>query len=274
MEGIFSMPFAEYKKAPGVNISLLKIMGEESPAHVKAELDGIRQKSESRDLRFGSVFHSWVLEPETIESTFHYRPDVYGDENKPWNGNAKECKNWITAHSDMPIVARDDVKSIKAMSESLRASKPFMDLFAGGQSEQSLFAVDREGTQLKARLDRLSVAGNVVLDLKTCQSAKPEEFEKTVLDFNYHQQAAFYLDICNLLGLQKKVFVFAAIEKKPPYVCSMLRLTDEVIRHGRAQYKRSLATYRQCAETNSWPGYVTGVQTIELPQWAMKQLGN
>lgn len=277
MEGIQEISFEDYRKAPGINGSMLDVIHQESPRHLKAMIDGVRPYSESKCLDFGKIFHSWVLEPETAMSQFYFRPDVYEDEKtgevKPWNSNSKVCKQWILEHSDRAIVKREDIEHIKGMSESLQANAVFMEYMQDSKSEQSLFAVNAEGDQLKARLDRLKLSGNSLLDLKSAQSSKPEEFEKSVWDNLYFKKAAFYLDICNLLGLKKDVFIFAAVEKKPPYVCSMLRLSSQVIKAGRALYKHDLAILRDCMKTGNWPGYTKGVQTIELPSYAMKQLG-
>ena len=46
-------------------------------------------------MAFGSAFHSYILEPESFEDEFVSMPETYvndKEEVKPWNMNAKICK--------------------------------------------------------------------------------------------------------------------------------------------------------------------------------------
>lgn len=267
MGEILTIDAEDYRGRPGVNPSLLEIIFEQSEAHAKAALDG-HNRRETEAMRFGTLFHARVLEPDTLD--YHVEPATYVDDkgvDQPWHGGRKFCKAWKAAHSDKPIVKQSDVGAIEGMAESLRNYPEFMELFRGGKSEQSLFATDSHDTLLKGRLDRLRLTGNVVLDLKKTKSCKREDFERQIIDLGYHRRASFYLDLCQLCGLEKEVFILAAVEATPPYVAQLYRLSDAHIDAGRSEYRALLQRYRNAVAANQYPAYGGGIPTIDLPEW-------
>ena len=59
-----------------------------------------------------------------------------------------------------------------------------------------------------------------------------------------HVQAAYYLDNCNLVGIENQIFFFIVIEKEPPYLVRCPKLVGEVINVGKQLYQRDLPLYR------------------------------
>ncbi len=87
----------------------------------------------------------------------------------------------------------------------------------------------------------------------------------------YDVQAAFYLDMANLCGLDKKYFIFIACEKEPPYATAVYQLDEASIECGRSKYRRWLNTAALCWESGEWPAYDPAIQVLTLPQWNIRQ---
>ena len=146
-------------------------------------------------------------------------------------------------------------------------------MMADSDFERSLFADDPLfGILLKARFDILPRTGNCIPDLKTCEDASIEAAEKAIGSYGYFRQAAFYLRVARLLGIQKEAFVYIFVEKSPPYAVACYQLADEVLLAGDKLIERDLQLLQNCMSEGKWPGYGDGVRGVGVPGWMMKQL--
>lgn len=144
---------------------------------------------------------------------------------------------------------------------------------------------------------------DIIGDLKTTEDASPEGFAKSIANWRYDVQHAYYIDGTRLALEQGKCnppqegtaelsvywtdpvtgvlcrcrpdfwrgypkhFAFIAVEKKPPYAVGVYVLDSEGVDIGRAQYQHDLRIYAECVRTGEWPGYGDKIQTISLPAW-------
>jgi exodeoxyribonuclease VIII len=145
-------------------------------------------------------------------------------------------------------------------------------VLANARTEVSLFANGEDGVLRKARIDALPESGNVIVDIKSCQSADPDLMAKSVVSYRYDVQAAYYLDICKLLGIDKTEFLFVCVEKQPPYAVAVYALDQDAIEWGRKQYQRDLALIKHCEAEDHWPSFTQDITTLALPAWAQKQM--
>lgn len=261
--GIYSMAAERYHAAAGVSKSMLDILAEKTPAHLRAYQAG-EAREETPAMRFGTILHRALLEPDTYKDAFHVRPEKM-------SFATKEGKAWASEHTDKPILTTPDSEQIARMVAAVHTHPFASRLLAGAQAEQSIFVEDGDGTLRKSRLDALTT-GNIIPDIKTCESANLATFEKSVSNYRYHVQAAYYLDNCNLSGIKKDIFFFIAVEKSPPYAVRCLQLLPEVVEHGRELYRRDIQLYRNCVESGKWPGWGDGYSDCGLPEWQMRQL--
>jgi hypothetical protein len=260
--GVHSVPAERYHAAAGVSKSMLDILAEKTPAHLQAYLKG-EVRDETPAMRFGTILHRALLEPDTFEDGFYVRPDGM-------KFNTKTGIEWQDAHPDKPIITAEESEQITRMVDAVHTHPFARRLLAGGQPEQSIFVEDTHGTLRKSRLDALT-KGNVLPDVKTTESAALDNFERSISRYRLHCQAAFYLDNCNLAGIEKVSFFFVCVEKSPPYAVRCLQLMPEVIDYGRTLYQRDLQVYRNCVETDFWPAWSEGFEECGLPSWEMKQ---
>ena len=268
MTGIITMTSEQYHASPGVSNSALKwIRSPKTPAHFKAKfLDKVIPDEETPALRMGSLLHRCVLEPDTMAGAFHEKPEGM-------NFATKEGKAWKEEHADKPILSPDDVATIKGVKESVWAHSLASRLIAGSDCERSAFA-DEDGLVLKSRFDILPRSGNIIADLKTCESADLASVEKAMGQWEYYVQAAFYLRVANLLGLDRSAFVFIFVEKSPPHAIACYQPCDLVMQAGEMIINRDLRVLKDCYASGKWPGYPQTITACGLPQFQMKQLEN
>ena len=106
-------------------------------------------------------------------------------------------------------------------------------------------------------------------DLKTAKDARPYKFVRSVLEYRYHCQNWWYVDIFkNFIDIDE--FLFICIEKKPPYLISVNKLTDEGVELGGKIIKNDLLTYKDMLKYPKIAnlGYDPDIQTMKLPKYA------
>jgi PDDEXK-like domain of unknown function (DUF3799) len=261
--GVHDLSAERYMAAEGVSASMLNILAESTPMHLRCWLSGER-KIETKALNFGILAHYAILQGDLYKDLFHIRPEGL-------KFTTKEGKQWKEEHADKPDVTFDESNHLIGMVEAIRGHPMARRLLDTGKPEQSLFAVDDTGTTRKCRLDSLT-KGNVIPDVKTCLSASTDFFERQISRLRYHVRAAYYLDLANMLNIDKDYFMFVAVEKTPPYAVRCLRLSGDVVNWGRKCYQADLQTYRNCVENDEWPGYEDSYFEIALPAWEMRQI--
>jgi len=65
----------------------------------------------------------------------------------------------------------------------------------------------------------------IIVDYKTAASANPRRFAKSVAEYGYHQQAAWYIDgLEQITGAADAAFLFVVQQKDPPWLVSVCQL--------------------------------------------------
>jgi exodeoxyribonuclease VIII len=110
----------------------------------------------------------------------------------------------------------------------------------------------------------------ILLDVKTFSDPSPNEFARQCARKAYAKQAAYYSDgYEKASGKSVRAFIFLAVGNEWPYAAAAMMLDEESLEAGRRHYKRNLRTYAECVNTNTWPGFSSGITLIRLPQWAL-----
>jgi exodeoxyribonuclease VIII len=266
-EGIFyDLPAQSYHAAAGCSHSMLKNM-HPRPAHLQAYLTEKREPTPAQIL--GTLVHHRVLEPE--------RPfPQLAVKAADMKYSTREGKAWREEQlrSGRLIIGEDAFNTLTGTVASIARHPVCREIFANGRSEVSVFKNFHLGGVVlrKARLDWVP-AGNALVDVKTTQDASPEAFAKEILNYRYHSQAAYYLDIWNDSQERpdKECFILIAVEKSPPYLAAIYNLDPKAIGKGRQLNMDDLASYIDCAAQNRWPGYAQEILTLDLPRFAYQQ---
>jgi len=158
---------------------------------------------------------------------------------------------------------RDVIHSDPWLNSIITGGKPMVEASA-------YFVDDVTGELCRVRPDLYREDLGVMLDVKSSQSAHPDAFARSVINYGYHAQEAFYSDGLTSHNKPLDGFVFLAFEKKPPYAFAIYELPPAIVEEGRIMMRKALDTYHTCRETNSWPSYGGGVQALEFKRWAYR----
>jgi exodeoxyribonuclease VIII len=266
-EGVYYDLDAEvYHKAPGLSQTMIKHL-DRSPSHLQAYIGA--EKTTTPDMLFGSVLHQLVLEPK--------KDAFWVVEPEGLDGRTKEGKAWRAANAGKTTLSTETLEHAMAAAQTIRSHPTAGQAFECGKAEVSLFSnFSFGGTVLrKARIDFVN-DGPCLVDIKTTQDARPEAFARTLFDFAYHRQAAYYLDVWNALNPDqpKTSFVFIAVEKFPPYGICVYDVDADALERGRKEWTRLAGLYIECEAKKFWPCYNTEIQSLKLPPWALKKEHN
>lgn len=264
-QGVLDMPEALYHAHPALSSSgARKLLPPSCPAIYKWERDNPPQASKALDL--GTAAHKQVL---------GVGPKLAVVDAADWRTKAaQEAREQARAAGAVPLLAHE-YANVTAMGDALRAHPLASALLdpAVGRHEQSLFWLDtKHGVQRRARLDVLpeSVDEHMsIVDYKTTVSAEPSAVARSIANYGYHFQAAWYIDAVVALGLASTAsMLFIFQEKTPPYLITVAEPDPDAILVGRAKNDRALEVYAECVATDTWPGYSSGIETVALPAWA------
>jgi hypothetical protein len=170
---------------------------------------------------------------------------------------------------DGKIVIKDDyLTEARKMAASVMAHPMAGRLFKNGESEVSAFWDDPEtGYPCKCRFDYIN-GGRIVVDLKTTIDASPEGFKKSIADYGYHRQDAFYTEgFKGVFHRYPLAFLFVAVETTPPYCVAVHQINEQSKAIGREEINYFLSTFKECMEADVWPAYSENITEISLPSW-------
>ena len=248
----------EYHADPAISASQLKEICK-SPFHYwKRYVDPDRSPSEpTAAMRLGSLVHCAVLEPNELLQRYAVGPDRRTKEGKA-------TAERMIADGIEPVSASDFEQAL-SMAAAVRSHPTAGLLLANGQAEQSFWWDDiATGLRCKCRPDWFD--GELIVDLKSCVDASAAGFGKAVAAFHYQLQAAHYL-----AGTLAKRFIFVAVEKNYPFGIGVYELDAEALIHGSIARHNALQRIQDCRAIGEWGhGYTDGIQTLQLPGWALK----
>mgnify|MGYP003147072140 CR=1 FL=1 len=185
----------------------------------------------------------------------------------------KEIRDAAYAAGKIPVL-KSEFDACQEMAQAI-VDHPFAGgLFKEGSPEQSIFWQDEEfGFMCRARPDWLPTAGKIFADYKTTTSAAPIDVNKSVDNFSYYQQAAWYADGIRAVGhIDEPIPVFVFQEKKAPYLVTVAQLDPIALEWGNILNRKARSIFAQCLERGEWPGYADDVITAELPYYTESKL--
>jgi hypothetical protein len=214
---------------------------------------------------FGTAFHTFVLEPQLFEENYIIEPEkvLLKDVGRPAYDFYKNQMDEILK-SNKKIIAFENWQTLIAMNEALK-KHPKYKLIEDALIESSYFWNDADsGLIVKCRPDILQP--EIYIDLKTIEDASPESYQREMVRYGYHIQAAMVKDAVRILtGEEIKMCINICVEKKYPYSIGVYIIDDSALEIGQIEYKELLLDMNTCIFSNTYNDYA--VQTIGLPRW-------
>jgi hypothetical protein len=207
-----------------------------------------------------------VLEPDTFNDAVALAPEI----NKRTAAGKAEAEAFAAANAGKVVLSPDDWERCEQTIAAVRRHPSASQLLDGGERELSLFWNDgKYGVPCKSRFDAFN--HNIIIDLKTCQDASPETFARTIAQYLYHVQAAFYFSGAeHVLNATPAAFAFIAVETEPPFAVACYALPANAILAGAHLANVALERYASALASGEWPGYPEEISIIKLPAWATK----
>ena len=163
------------------------------------------------------------------------------------------------------------------MCEALNKNE-FVKKLLKGEKEKPFFWVDEmTGENCKCRTDVLTEIGEnlIIVDLKSTDNAETEAFMRSAIKYGYDFQSGYYTEGVKLNTGREPLFVFIAIEKKPPYAINILQADKLLIRRGYDVFRELIGIYADCKKTDNWYGYLgkfNQINNLALPAYLAKEV--
>lgn len=250
---------AEYRAQRGYSKSDLDYI-HQSPALLEWARNAPSVGSEEVDL--GTHVHCAILEPDVFAGAYRKAPDggrTAADKARV-EAFAEHCKA-----SGKICLDADTYDMVIAMRDSVLAHPTARDLLTGdGISESSIFG-ELEGVRVKCRPDRIVEGRHILVDVKKVDAI--EHLARSVQQFRYFVQSAFYSDIYEQWAGHKPRFIFVAVGQRRSigrHPVRVFELDQTWVDAGRQEYKDDLERVREMEEF----GIGMHVEVLELPRWA------
>lgn len=253
---VTGMPNDIYHAYAGISKSGLDLIAR-SPAHY-----AYRTPNEpSRAMVIGSATHAAILEPEVFAKQYMLLRDVTDRRSSAY----KQAAEQFGADN---VLTGTEADSVIGMQNAIQLNRHLQDILQQpGWCEIAVFATDPvTGVLVKCKFDKLLHSLHSI-DVKTTQDLR--DFHKSVANYRYHVQQAFYSDVFKwATGQQLQSFDFAVIEKEAPNASRLFRLDTPAQDYGRKLYREALNTYAECMQSGDWPMPDGALEYVTLPPWA------
>lgn len=230
-----------------------------SPSHFR-----YGERAETKAQSFGKLSHCAILEPHAVEARF-LPSDASRVGTKEWQADEARA-------AGRAVVKRADYEDALRMRDAVLGRPGVLrDLIEHPDTikEFAFFWPDAlTGVECRGKADGALLQHGVGFDIKMVEDAG-EAFVRSVRDYLYHWQRAFYSDGLAELGAPIDSFLFITIEKNAPFQYRAWELPGFLIERARERIQETLAAYKRCRDANDWPGYPLGIETLPYPEaWA------
>jgi len=257
---------------------------------------------DSPTLRFGRLYHTYILEPEIVDSKYIYCDIKIPDAIKKLVDDFYLYKNFDTAFSKSEYVEKNREKYREKLTtdETIKRYLNFLEkaptrdvisiedkqkceimkqvLVNTPILQKSLFKWDLDieefseyeifdelfGVAVKAKIDKIKISHSkkviLIFDLKTTSCKNLNAFEKSMLEYGYNIQSAFYLILVkrkfkDLIDKGYSVqFLFVPQKSSMPYqFLGLIKYSDT---YNESTYNNviipTLKEIKRCTELNLW----------------------
>lgn len=277
---------AIYHSWPAASAHRLAML-DRSPAHLKYAVENRDPPTPSQIV--GTALHCAVLQPRVFGYSYLTAPacSAVTAKGKPCSNGAKDkfggqwlcgvhSKDQTADNHGKTIISAEDYEDVAGMASTIESHQHASAALLRSpvaDRELSIVWTDLATKVLcRGRIDALcDDASGLIVDIKTTRDARPQSFERDILNYKYHIQAAMYLRGLAVLGQPRDSYGIIAVENEPPYAVAFYQLNAEALELGDAQANELLKKYAECESTKKYPGYAESINWIGLPTWAVQR---
>jgi hypothetical protein len=236
------------------------------------------QKPETPPMHEGKAVHMALHEPELFAKRYVIVPsmplrseqdkldfwdacgldayDIIFDLKKTSADRVREMVSEQYRKRGSEILEADSLATLRAMVASLNlpCHRLARGIASRGLKEHELRWIDPDsGVQCKARIDSWDEQNGVESDLKRTTEVTYRAFRRTVYNYSYHYQRAFYRRGLRANGADPKYQCFVAGSPERPYPWAVYDVPVEILDECDAQISRDLLSLAECLAKNEWP---------------------
>ena len=231
-----------------------------SPAHLYCA----KPRAASRAMEIGTAIHTAILEPELFASEYMLLPDVT-------DRRASAYKEAVKHYGSERVLVSSEIGSVVGMQQAVSLNADWQAVRSqAGYTELSFFGIHRPtGTPVKCRFDFLTESGHAV-DLKKTQDVRVDALQRSVLNYNYHHQQAFYNMVFeSVTKSQLQSFRFLFVEQEQPHSNVMVSLCEETMSLAYTDLSVAMEAFEAC--DNQSDGIYQPETIIGLPEWYLNR---
>lgn len=275
--------------APRLSRSIALTLLSRSPLHAwhqHPKLGGGLAEAPTRSLEGGSLIHALLLgEGPQIEvvrvhtNKNRIGPTVAAEDYR--KTEAQEERDRIRAAGGLPILqhqldeAQEAVAKIRARLETVGVPLAFCEPEVTILWESNGVACKTRPDLLEVGVDQLNSRPTGLYDLKVVEEINELAFEATIDRYGLDMQhtaaveglTAVYPELAGRIDL-----LFVVVEKKPPYDVMVKPLSKPWQSLGESRWQRAKKLWRECLESNRWPGIGLRPPAIPRPYLEQREL--
>jgi len=215
------------------------------------------QRVETPAMRFGTMVHRAVLEPERYQESVA----VYDGYRR-----GKEWKAFEEENQGRDILTVKEALDVKACADRLM-SHPFAGGLLSDLSEaEKPFHITQCGVPHRGIID--GITSWAMLDLKVTQRVDHHSLQRTIWDFKYYMQAAIYERAAVLGGYEPEAYFIVAVESAAPHHVNVVELEPHYIARGHLEWEQLLDQYKAWdGEPHNDHDTTPGHGMMDAPAW-------
>jgi hypothetical protein len=194
---------------------------------------------------------------------------LFGTPFVVWTGRraGKPWEKFEADHANETILTQSEYEKSRAMADAIKAHPIASRLLFTDTVLEQRIDWEWQGRAFRSTPDAASRTACV--DLKCLRSAEPEAVKWQSAKMKYEVQAAVYRRALNQTGKHNiKDNYLVVVENKQPHPVSVFRFTETAIEAGDRVSASMLEQVLSCEAANSYPGYTTKIEDLELPMTA------
>lgn len=241
-----------------------------SPKHYIQYLTEPYKSSEAMVL--GSAIDCLALEPEKFDERFY----LFNKPDRRSNAGKAEFDRLVTEAGKRTMIDPETLETAKKCVASLYEYPESARYFENRKRVQETIKwTDREtGLPLIAKIDFTAQLEDelFIIDLKSTADADPNEFNRSIVKFDYILQCGMYLEAFHKKFYKFPHFAFIAVETSEPYNVSINYCDNKFTNMAIAELRGTLKAFKKCLNENLFTsGYefrLMGLNTyfsVQLP---------
>jgi hypothetical protein len=265
--------------ADHTSASMLKKLAESPQEFQQLFITREMQQPDTEAMKFGRMFHCWMLERDTFASRFPSMPAFELDaDNKTKAGKPSQSKSteyyqaksaeFMAACAGKTISTHEHHDLLTALETAIYRHDEARELIeADGPVEHVIRWHDKIAR--KARLDKIVSQMNCIPDIKTMNGKPtPQRVSRAMAEFNWSCQAAWYREAVAVATGEHLRVLFIVVNKEPPHEVAIHELTEDDMDWAEKRNEELVAELVARRRDNDWrAAWQRGICSTPLPQY-------